>query len=265
MFKQDNKMMFDFSYQQIIEDDLTCAANQNLNLFEYSIKEAIDKFQKEYNKYCEKESDISDKISEIEIKQSNLDESKDLKYKELQNHKIELYNKQHYYFTETYLINEQLKSLSEMQIINTFKNIEINMKTLIHIAYPKIKTKEFYKWDSLIQFFNSKNIPISKIQGYQEITELKNLNNSIKHNGILNDNLKKIEEFKTDDEFNFVNLINFYERIKDTIKTFLNLLAEEIKKDLFHFNEDRLNKISQDLKQRMEASTIETLILKLKE
>lgn len=263
MYEELNKIP-SISFKELIESDLSCTARKNLNLFEKSIKGTTNRFEKKYNRYCEKVSEISDEILKIEMEQSKYVDNISGEYSELQNEKIKLYEKQHYYHIESYWIDQQLKSISEMQIINAFKNIEINIKTLINIAYPNVNTKEFYKWDSLIQFFKNKEIKISEIEGYKDIVNLKDLNNSLKHNGIINQNIKKIKEFKYDEEFTFVNLINFYEQVKKLIQTFLDLLAEEIKRDLFQFDEIRITKISEDLKHKLGVSEIENLIQKLK-
>ncbi|OYX84359.1 MAG: hypothetical protein B7Y83_08475 [Flavobacteriales bacterium 32-34-25] len=267
MFETNEKPheIFNFSYKELIKSDLSCTASHNLKLFEDSIKETIRRFEKKHNAYCEKSHKISIKISKLDEKQSNYIENIDLEYQELQNQKYQLYEEQHDYELERYWINQQLKSLSEMQIINAFKNVEINIKTLVNIAYPTVDTKEFYKWESFLQFFKNRDIKVFQIKGYKEIVDLKNLNNAIKHNGVLNEEIKKIEEFKTFEEFDFVNLINFYERIKDVIQSFLLSLADEIRKDLFEFSDDRITQISQDFKQRMGKAEIKSLVKKLTE
>ena len=248
--------IFKFSYKKSIIENLECAASQNLTLFEDSIREAIKKFEKKHNKYCTKISLISEELEKIENSESedNFD---------LQQKKYKLYSKQGDYYVECHWLNEQLKSLSEMQIINAFKNVEINIKEMLNIAYPKLSLKDFYRWESLEQFFKSNNIKLSTLEGYKEILELKNLNNTLKHNGLLNENIKKIEEFKEDEEFNFVNIINFYERVKLQIPIFLNRLSKEIENDLFNFDEERIEQIAKDLKQRMDEKDLKLLREKL--
>ncbi len=248
--------IFKFSYKKSIIENLESTANQNLTLFEDSIREAIKKFEKKHNKYCTKISVISEELEKIEDSESEDNFN-------LQQKKHELYGKQGDYYVECHWLNEQLKSLSEMQIINAFKNVEINIKEMLNIAYPKLSLKDFYRWESLEQFFKSKNIKLSVLEGYKEILDLKNLNNTLKHNGLLNENIKKIEEFKDDEEFNFVNIINFYERVKSQIPIFLNRLAKEIENDLFNFDEERIEQIAKDLKQRMDQKDLKLLREKL--
>lgn len=151
--------------------------------------------KKKHNDYCGKESEINDEI--LKITQNVEKDVTFEKAKEFDQQKMELYEKQGEYYIERYWINQQLRSLSEMLIINAFKNIEINIKTLIKIAYPDVNSKDFYKWDSLVQFFKSKNIELSSLQGYQEILNIKNINNSLKHTGVINDAIKKLMNLKT--------------------------------------------------------------------
>ncbi|WP_281631564.1 hypothetical protein [Flavobacterium luteolum] len=253
---------FELSHRGSVQIDLYSTASQNLKLFEESIKKTLTKHENKHNKMCEKASDISEKISELQIDLSGLDYEE--KHINLQNKIYELQEKGYSYYIESYWIDQQLKAISEMQIINAFKNLEINIKSLIYIAYPEINLKDFYKWENLVQFFKSKNIKMAEIEGYKEMVDLKSLNNVIKHIGQLNVIIRKIEEFKGAEELNYVSLINFYERIKNIIETFLRLLVIEIEKELFQFDEDRIIEIAKDLKNRMELNEIESLILKLK-
>ncbi len=58
----DYSEFFDFNYKELIQEELDCVANQNLDLFEDSIKETIDRFEKKYNDYCAKENEINEEI-----------------------------------------------------------------------------------------------------------------------------------------------------------------------------------------------------------
>lgn len=257
----DYSEIFNFNDKKFIQDELDCVAKQNLELFEDSIKETIDSFEKKHNDYCGKESEINDEI--LKITQNVEKDVTFEKAKEFDQQKMELYEKQGEYYIERYWINQQLRSLSEMLIINAFKNIEINIKTLIKIAYPDVNSKDFYKWDSLVQFFKSKNIELSSLQGYQEILNIKNINNSLKHTGVINDAIKKIDEFKNQAEYDFVNLINFYERIKSEIPIFLADLSSQIKNNLFNFSESRIEEIAKEYKLRMNEDNLKIFIQKL--
>lgn len=261
----DYSEIFSFSDKKFIQDELDCVAKQNIEIFEDSIKETIRTFEEKHNYYCRKEYEISDEICKIDDLIPYDERITFEKTKEFDQQKMELYEKQSEYHIERYWINQQLRSLSEMLVINAYKNIEINIKTLIKIAYPHINSKEFYKWESLNQFFKSKNIELSKLQGYQEILNIKNLNNSLKHNGLINDEIKKIAEFKDQTEYDFVNLMNFFEKVKSEIPVFLTELSEKIQNDLFRFSENRISEIAKEYRLRMDENDLEIFVQKLSE
>tara|TARA_R100000750_G_scaffold4846_1_gene3673 strand:+ start:81918 stop:82211 length:294 start_codon:yes stop_codon:yes gene_type:complete len=93
---------------------------------------------------------------------------------------------------------------------------------------------------------------------------LRNLNNAIKHNrNIIDNKTKNITEFQNKAELKYTDLLEFYKRIEDSGLNFLKSLSDEIDKDLYEFNEDRLDKISDKLVSRMDTKTINNLIDKL--
>lgn len=158
---------------------------------------------------------------------------------------------------------EYLNSLLEMRIVYLFKNLEIVMKNLIQIAYENTNTRDFYKWEIMKAFFKSKSINISNIQGYNECVDLKKVNNAIKHNNTLSDDIKQILEFNLETEFNFKNLDSFYKKVKPKVEAFCELLKNEIEKDLYYFDDQRLTKIADEHHERMNNNDLKKLIDKL--
>lgn len=255
--------LFIFNDQDMVKDELDCVAKQNLELFEDSIKVAIVDLEKKYNDHCDEMYKASEELQTIRTAQIK-EENKTLEREQECIDSIhQLSDKHQTHYIESYWFNQQLSSLAEMQIINLFKNIEINIKTLIKIAYPKVSHKELYRWDSLVQFFLSKSINVKKLEGYADIINLKDLNNSLKHSGVVSDNIKNIKEFEDFAEYNFVNLINFYERIKSIVPEFLSGLANEIKNDLFNFTDEKIIEIANEYKLRMNEDDLKSFIEKL--
>jgi len=160
------------------------------------------------------------------------------------------------------LTSEHLTAISEMKIIYVFKSFEITMKALIKTAYPEINTKDFYKWENMVAFFKSKGI-ISKFDGYIELTELVKVNNRIKHDNTINDDIKKIKEFSNASEFDWTNLDFFYKRIKPKVKSFSLHIGQLLIKDLFIFDEVRISKVADDYMKRMDSVTLNQFIEKL--
>jgi hypothetical protein len=119
--------------------------------------------------------------------------------------------------SDEYWSSEHLNALSEMTVVYLFKSVEITMKTLIHTAYPQINTKDFYQWNNMASYFKSINIKISDFEGYEEVLQLKKVNNSIKHNNTINEDINKIREFTGETQFTFKNISSFNGRIKPKI------------------------------------------------
>ena len=78
--------------------------------------------------------------------------------------------------------------------------IEINFKKLISAAYG-ISIKEFYKWESIINFLKSKGIKPSELEGFQQVNDLRKLNNHIKHSisRKIDNKIKSIAEFSKEE------------------------------------------------------------------
>lgn len=171
----------------------------------------------------------------------------------------------YYYQLDTDFLEDKLLALSQMNIIYAFKDFEINVKKLLKASYG-IDPSEFYKWESLLTFLKSKNIKPSELQGYKEIDELRKINNHIKHSTTqkINDKIKNIQEFKELVYLEHRELITFFTRIKYFPYTFLYSLSNEIYKDLYVFDSNRLTLLAKEFALRMDKSTTELFIEKLK-
>lgn len=162
-------------------------------------------------------------------------------------------------------IETQLFSISEMRIIHLYKTFENKLKFLIRAAY-KIDVKNFYKWDNIIQFLKTRNIDIKTIKSYNEINDLRLINNSLKHT----DNLKKdnsvkhIKEIKNSGYIKYFDLLELYKRVEDAPEIFITDLADKIFKDLYVFDEQRLDEIAEKFALRMTKDHAKVFIEKLK-
>ena len=202
----------------------------NRNHFDESINKVIQDYQNELNK---------------EIRN----------FEDLQNE-----NPNEYYYLDIEYLENKLLALSEMNVVYAYKDFEINLKKLISASYG-IKSKEFYKWDNVLNFLKSKGIKYKNIEGYQEVNELRLVNNYIKHsNSLIDDNLKKINEFSDIKYMEHICLINFFERTKNSTYIFLSNLSDEFYKDLYEFSDERLNHIAQLFALRMDKSTSKKFI-----
>ena len=161
---------------------------------------------------------------------------------------------------------EQLLSLVEMKIIYAFKSLEINIKKLLKAAFSLKSTNDFYKWENLVTFLKDKNINIkTEFKSYEEITQLKLVNNDIKHGEHCKKSLNSIKEFKGADDFTYYNLDNFYKRIKKIPTTFLEELVTAIYNELYVFDENKIEKIANSFAVRMNEEDAKKLTQKINE
>jgi len=165
---------------------------------------------------------------------------------------------------EVYFLKKELSAISEMKILYVYKHFETHLKFLIKASYQEVKESRLYKWEIVEDFLKSKKINPKKLSNYVEMRDLRNLNNSIKHaRNILDNKTKNILEFQNKTELKYTDLLNFYKRVEDSGLNFLKSLSDEIDKDLYEFDDDRLEKISEKLVSRMDSKTINKLIDKL--
>lgn len=128
----------------------------------------------------------------------------------------------------------KLSTISEMNIVYSYKEFEINVKRLLGGAYNK-KSEGLYNWHELKAFLKSKNIKLSDLEGYNEVNQIRKVNNHIKHSADnkIDDKIKGIEEFKDCKYLRYYELDDFFERVKNSPYVLLESLAEAICKDLF--------------------------------
>jgi len=137
------------------------------------------------------------------------------------------------YYLDTNFLEDRLLALSEMKVVYAYKNFEINIKQLIGGAYG-VDTKIFYEWKEITTFLKSKEIEYIHLKGYQEILDLRNVNNSIKHSTHGIDNkIKYILEFSKINQMRHFELSEFLDRIKDFPNKFLDDLSSKISDNLY--------------------------------
>jgi len=234
------------------QEDLLAGFNIQENLFEGAIESLISSFKKNVE---ELEAEFNE-IIRIMPPEEDFDEdgNRMLRFRTLTG----LHNQQSWQ-------KEQWLALNEMRIIYLFKSLEISLKSLINTAYPSTNIRDFYKWDSIINFFKQKNIDVQKVSGYKEANELRSLNNNFKHSLNLDGDVKRIPEFK-DAEFMDNPLIeSFLERIVTKVKLFQISLIEEVRKDLYDFDEERLKNMAMDYFKRLSKDQADVFITKIRE
>lgn len=178
---------------------------------------------------------------------------------------INLEIENHDYSIDNYYREEELWALIEMKIIYLYKFFEINIKKLLKSSFPNTSTKDFFRWESLIEFLKNKNIEPKEIIGYKEIYQLKELNNSFKHSDDLKEQIiNLIPEFKQKKQINYIHLDEFYNRLGKIPVEFLTDLSSKIYDELYTFDDNKIGEIANRISLRMEEKDALILIEKIK-
>jgi len=170
-----------------------------------------------------------------------------------------------FYYLDTEFLEDKLTALSEMNIVYAYKDFEINVKKLLESTY-KIGVKEFYKWESILSFLKSKGIKPSTLKGFEEIDQLRQLNNHIKHctSQSITPKINNIQEFKDLRYLRHYELTEFFNRINNYPYIFLENLSAEIYKNLYEFDTIRIQSIAEMFALRMDKQSANTFIEELK-
>ncbi len=217
---------------------LSFIENLEGNCFNELVFEQTERLQKKLNKIIEEYIEEQNKINDKESSYLHLD-------------------------TEFYY--EKLIALSEMNIVYAYKDFEINLKKLIGAAYG-VDTKQFYKWETIMKFLKLKGINPSSLEGFQQVSDLKNINNHIKHSVSpkIDKSIKSIPEFSKEENIEYDSLNQFYKRIKNAPLIFLDSISSEVDKDLYEFDSDKLRSIAEEMALRMDEETAMELIKELR-
>ena len=114
------------------------------------------------------------------------------------------------YLSKIEMYNDQLNSICEMKLINLYKSFEIEIKRILELAYPTIDKKIFYRWDVFVSFLKTKKINVKQIESYEEVNQLRIVNNQLKHDGRISNELKSITEFSKSEGFTHESILTFH-------------------------------------------------------
>lgn len=129
---------------------------------------------------------------------------------------------------DAYIREQKLRALAEMKIIFLYKNLEITLKKFLEIAYSMDEAKELFNWDDIKNSFKAKNVYLSEFEEYDDIIELKQVSNNLKHSEKIHENVKSLSEFKSKSIFEFQDLENFYSRIEMNVFSFIFSLSDKL-------------------------------------
>ncbi|SHN11833.1 hypothetical protein [Flavobacterium xinjiangense] len=191
------------------------------------------------------ENNHFDKIAEDAIKKH---EEEILKLKEI-NKENTIVDSEVFY--DILFREEELKALSEMKIIYSYKHFETSLKFLLNSSYKDLDKSKLYKWETISDILKIKKIDIRKLDCFNDIDELREVNNAIKHDAILKS--RKIPvEFKDKDHLSYKDILTFYNRVEYAPVAFLKSLHDKIIIDRYQFDENRLEELVSQIEKSME-------------
>lgn len=160
---------------------------------------------------------------------------------------------------------DDLLALEEVRVVFLFRTVEIAIKEMIHIAFPKLNLKDLYRWDIVKSHLKANGITVGNITGYQETDSLRVVNNDIKHSSELSEDTKRsLPYWNNELEFTYNNLRNFREQAESKIRQFMEGLGEAIIEAAFNFDDSKLETMACELSERLSSEQAGKLIEKLR-
>lgn len=161
--------------------------------------------------------------------------------------------------------SNQLYALNEMRVIYLFKDIEIEMKTLLNSMFSSVNIRKLFNWEVISTVCKENNISLDKIDGYNEVNELRQINNSIKHSDYLDDTCLKILGLDGTEDIDYSYALEiFCIQIEPKITAFKQQFAQLVADELYEFSNSKLNDMAMDLTERMDKEDAKRYIEKLK-
>lgn len=127
---------------------------------------------------------------------------------------------------ENYLADQLPTLVGELMILATYKTIEIAMLRIITLGYPDIKPDKLYKFDKIRDLIKKKGLDITVLSGYAAVDELRCINNSIKHEGVVNKQLAEIWGVEPGSPLG--NLRAHYSRLEMDVEGFTQEFANSV-------------------------------------
>jgi hypothetical protein len=165
---------------------------------------------------------------------------------------------------EIFSIESRVLSIYEMIIVNDYKEFELILKRLLKASLD-FDEKDFRSFENLKPILKSKGIVFSDVKNYNDINDLRKVNNYIKHSDFseIPNDLKQIKEFRKIENLNFIALKEFHQRVKDLRYNFIFDLKQKIYNHLYDYDESRIENIAYRMLKRMDNKQINLLIKKL--
>lgn len=213
-------------------------------------------------KFMNMEDSLKSTIKKLEIQ---LKKTRGKYSEELLNKPELSIQEKHYFVEEISSFQDKLLSVYEMIIVNDYKEFEIVLKRLLKASLD-IEDKNFRSFKDAKTLLKNKGIKMGSVAHYNEIDDLRKLNNYIKHS-ISSENLevlRHIPEFKKAKKITYVALKLFHQRINNLRIEFIQKLKWEIHSYLYDFDENKIRNTALRIVKRMGGKDIDLLIQELK-
>ncbi|KPA51393.1 hypothetical protein VT25_14775 [Photobacterium leiognathi subsp. mandapamensis] len=125
-------------------------------------------------------------------------------------------NAQYEFFEEAREIHSL--AIVQMKILFLYKEVEIRFKQLLSSRY-NVNTKRLPNLDSWVASFKDHSVDIAKLEGFEQIRALKQVNNDLKHSLSIHKS-RRIDEFKDKHSFDSVSLEQFFQRISHDVEEY---------------------------------------------
>lgn len=158
------------------------------------------------------------------------------------------------------LDTDALLSLEEMRVIFIYKTLEKAVREMIGVAFPRVNKKDLFRWETVKSTLSFYDINITHIDGYQEVNQLRVVNNNIKHTIELNEETKKIPYWKDELEFSPENLSMFYEVVKDQVAVFAESLGQAIISSVYEPDAAKVEKFADEMADKLGNKELSLLI-----
>jgi hypothetical protein len=122
---------------------------------------------------------------------SHLSNSPEQRMLQYSTDEFDVETKQGIYEEECGYSNELKNLAAEMIIVALYKKVEIDTKQAIKVTFPLENTRNLYLFKNLKEFLNNHRIDITTFPSYPKVNELRLINNCIKHDGTVSNELNE--------------------------------------------------------------------------
>ena len=131
---------------------------------------------------------------------------------------------------DEYLLSETHELSHELVTMALYKKIELRIRRVLTVAYPYEDLRHMYRHTHLKKFLSRHNISLMRLLHYNEFNELRHVNNSIKHGGVVSGPLSRFPGWQVGAPLE--NLDKCYKRISLLMPIFIEDIVSKVEADV---------------------------------